>query len=291
MILRAKRAEGRLLERPDEYFSREKIIKILELNPAVGGIYEIAEMIADECELREFHKGEKFIVDGELIDDVFFILSGEANVIIKRDKGTIRKEPLQVGEMAAIKLGTRRSATLSVRTEKLYAAKITGDCFRQIQQKYSGFTDRLNADLQARFRERIDSVKAYKESVAPRWLVVSLASSLIASLSFWYFAPNDWTAFASVLGALALGIAVFIIIQMFNPAFIWRRAFLITLLSFISMVAFDRLVQVKFDGSFGTISFDYVSKGADQDWPLMVIIYLIFAFVMLLCAYNDNMEK
>ena len=106
---------------------RARRVAVLLNNPAVGGNQEIAELIADSCEVLCFTRGQYLIEQDDIGDDVFYLLAGEADIVLNGEKITYRQAPTQVGEMAARSPGKARSASVSARSKVLVVAKISGD--------------------------------------------------------------------------------------------------------------------------------------------------------------------
>ena len=111
-----------LKPRPDPMagFSRpdadERIRSTLARNPAIGGDLDIVNELISEGEVVGFLQGDKIMEQDTNGDEVVFLLSGEAEIIVNGRKCTFRDAPNQVGEMAAIEPGKARSATVQVRS-------------------------------------------------------------------------------------------------------------------------------------------------------------------------------
>lgn len=252
---------------------RARRVSVLLDNPAVHKNQEIAERIADNCEVLCFTKGHHFIEQGDISDDVFYLLAGEANILLNGEKITYREAPTQVGEMAARAQGKTRTASVSARTRLLVVARVKGQKFLEIEANYPEFRDRLSVELEARFRERLTAQKVYAENNSLIWPLISIAASIILGLLVWTFvAPDSWTLKARALASIAAGFTSFMIVLMRNPAFIWRHLAFFIGIATVGYVVMGRQVRLIADGTpFETVSFELISDTGDESWQTLFI--------------------
>jgi CRP-like cAMP-binding protein len=84
----------------------------------------LAEKFAKVGEIIEFQNDEILIVDGAEDTDVYFILEGEAEVLIKNNRVAVRKSGDTIGEMAMVDPSAPRSATVKA-MGNVIALKVT----------------------------------------------------------------------------------------------------------------------------------------------------------------------
>jgi CRP/FNR family cyclic AMP-dependent transcriptional regulator len=95
----------------------------------------MAEALAASGKLVSFVIGDAIISQGADDNDVYFILVGQADVLVNNRAVAIRKTGDSVGEMAILNPTEPRSATVIARTD-LVALKVTEPDFYQIAEKY-----------------------------------------------------------------------------------------------------------------------------------------------------------
>ena len=267
---------------------RSQRVSILMGNPAVGKNSAIANHIADICEVLCFERGHKFIEQGNNGDDVFFLLSGEANIILNGQKITYRESPTQVGEMAARAPGKLRTATVAARSKVIAVGKISGEQFRNIEETHPDFRDRLTVELEARYRERLNAQEVYAENTAVVWTLISIAAAILLGLTVWKFAvPDSWSTASQALLSIAAAFLGFLLTLTRNPVFLWRNGAYFIAIATVGYVLLGRQIRLKAEGGpFETASFELVSDGGEESWQLllikigaMIILCAIFAFM------------
>lgn len=271
---------------------RARIRDTLLQNPAVSGEVAVADYLISQGKCVFFQKGETIIEHGKCDNDVYFLISGEVDIIFgvnrfKSKKAAIRKAPMQVGEMAAIELGKPRSATVRARSEEVAALCVPGTAFRQIWTSNAQFQQRLQVDLSARHREAISAKQIAEENNSASWFAISLGAAFFTSLVIWLFAiPSSWTASSKIVSSAGAGIIVFLFTLIRNPAFFWRRCFAITLLALIGTLTLDRFVSVEAQQGLGSLHIAINSGDGLTDWRAL----FVFTLVLGICAAMDYLK-
>lgn len=259
----------------------------LKKNPSVGGDREIAEIIADNCEVLCFRKGDAFIKQGDIGDDVFYILAGEANIVLNKRKITYREAPTQVGEMAA-RSGKGRTATVSARSDLLVVAKLSGEKFREIEASFPNFKERLSVELEARFRERLTAQKVYAEGLAPIWTIASIVVGIGTAVLTWYVSPDNWESSLKVATAFLAGVAFFMVAMIANPAYRWRNLATLVGASMVGYVFLGRHISITADGAnFANARLELISQGAEQSDFAFSITILALLIIFAVSAAMD----
>src|SRR2546423_7815610 len=114
---------------------RPRLIEALRNQFLVNGDSTVAEELANVATLAEHPSGHAFIVQDATDNDIYLILAGEVAIVINRRELLFRAAGLNVGEMALIDVGARRSASVVCRDE-VVVAKITEADFTRIADKY-----------------------------------------------------------------------------------------------------------------------------------------------------------
>ena len=252
---------------------RARRVSVLLNNPAVGGNQEIAELIADSCDMLCFTHGQYLFEQDDIGDDVFYLLAGEADVVLNGEKITYRQAPTQVGEMAARSPGKARTASVSARSKVLVVAKLSGGAFREIELNHPEFAARLTVELDARYRERLAAQKVYAENNSVVWTLISLAAAIIVGLAVWTFAiPRNWSTAAGAIASIGAGFVGFLLTLLRNPAFIWRHLAYFIGIATVGFVVLGRQIRLITDGApFETATFEIVSDSGDENWQTLLI--------------------
>ncbi len=95
---------------------RGALVEALMQQRIVQNERSIAEKLADAGALVEFSPGDTLVVQRGSDTDVFFIISGETNVFINNREVATRSAREVIGEMVAVDLSARRSATVKAKT-------------------------------------------------------------------------------------------------------------------------------------------------------------------------------
>ena len=109
---------------PSQFDDKNRLIEALCEQEIVNHDREVASELADVVQILECNNNDVLITQNHLTTELYFILSGEVHVHVNGRKKAIRKKGQQVGEMALIDPGAKRSATVSVGTTNTTVAKI-----------------------------------------------------------------------------------------------------------------------------------------------------------------------
>ena len=270
---------------------KDRINDTLLENPAVRCDQTIVDRLILDGETVFFMKGDTIIQQGGQDSDVYFLLSGEVDIVFNSQRGSIREAPNQVGEMAAIELGKKRTASVVARSNEVATLRVPGTVFRELLATNQRFLQFLQIEMSARHRERIVAASVAKENYTVIWFLVSIAAGLVTALAASYFIVlPDWTTSARSMLSFGLGLAVFVVTLLHNPAFFWRRSFLLVLLAMIGTFALDRFVSIEATRGFGSLQFGIAVADGETDWKMDSIKAVLFLFVLLLCAYMDKLN-
>ena len=199
--------------------------KTLRENRAIRGNVAIVDRLMELGEIVFFRKGDRLIHEGDQDNDVYFLLSGEVDIVFKRQLGSKRVAPNQIGEMAAIELGSKRSASVYALTNEVAALKVTGRRFNELWTDNPEFQQNLQIEMTARHRERIAAGEVAKRNNSSAWFWISVGVGLALCLLAWlFFIPETWTLDARSAATAMTGLAAFIFMLLHNPAFFWGDA-------------------------------------------------------------------
>lgn len=272
--------------------AEDRIQKTLMQNPAIGGDEKIVAQIMSVGGLVGFHQGDKIIKQGSIDDDVYFLLAGEADVLVDGRKRTFRGAPNQIGEMAAIEPGKARSATNQVRSETVCAWRIPGGKFRKVWSEQVEFKGRLQVEMASRHREQLAAGQVAKENMSLLWFGVSVGAAIVVASIVWLaIKSGDWTLAARSVstGGTAIGTFLFVLLQ--NPAYIWRRSFSVLLWCLVGKSVLDTSISITASQGFSSLQFELLPSGAPANIATSIGTSLPIILVMVMCLWKDHMEN
>lgn len=132
---------------------KRKLVTALLEHVIVNGDEEIAKVIAEKAELRQYGPGDDIIKQDGHDSDMFFIIAGAANVLVNGRVVAKRSAGHHVGEMALIDPTAKRSATVKA-SELTVAAVLTEPVFSELGDKSPKLWRRIAIELASRLRER-----------------------------------------------------------------------------------------------------------------------------------------
>lgn len=124
-----------MIERFQGPVGRRLLVSALITQKLVGGNTALAEALADVAELVEFQAGATLIEMGACDNDVFLLLSGSVDILVKGTNVATRTANDIVGEMAAVDPTMPRSATV-VASTTVVAAKVTEPQLSAVSQRH-----------------------------------------------------------------------------------------------------------------------------------------------------------
>lgn len=252
----AKRKEDKKSISSFEGESGEKrLLEVVLRNLAISGDENIARQLLAVGELKQFDRGETMIQQGHSDDDVYVLIIGDVEIVTKGQKLAIRRSPAQVGEMAAITPGQNRTASVVVRSDEVVALKIAGSDYRDIWKSNTEFSQRLQVELSARMEERINAGKVERENSALLWTFISIG--LAAASAFACYFTFDFSAFEEsgrILVSALAGLVIFIIAQLLNPAYIYRRLIGVLIAALVGKIWLERPISFSLESDLGDAS-------------------------------------
>lgn len=266
-----------------------KIRSVLSKNPAIDTDTSIVDAFVDAGEMVFFRCGEKIIEEGQTDDDVYLLVAGKVDIVFKRQLGSIREAPNQVGEMAAITPGSVRSANVIANSDEVAALKIPGHIFYQIWDSNPRFQKLLHVEMTARHRERIHAGDIAKRDNSLSWFLVSLGAGLCVGVVVWLVCRIlDWTTSAQIVSALTATITTFVFMLVHNPAFFWKRCAGLVVFSIVGAAALDHFVMIDATGGFEELQ---VSLGTNPNPEGLVGTFYTNAGLLgalIVCALMDR---
>lgn len=112
------------------------LIVALQSCPLVEHSEALASRLADVGQVVSFDAGDVIMTQGADDNDVFFILVGQAEVMVNGRHVAIREARDTIGEMALLSPTEPRSATVTARTE-VVALKVSEPDFHQVAEEHT----------------------------------------------------------------------------------------------------------------------------------------------------------
>ena len=124
-----------LLDRFAGKAGRRFRIEALAAQRLVAGNLELAEEVADRAEVLAVSAGQTLILQGAADSDIYFILSGNFDVLVNGLRVAVRGAGDHVGEMAAVRPAQKRSATVTALDDAI-VAKVSEEAFANLGSRH-----------------------------------------------------------------------------------------------------------------------------------------------------------
>ena len=132
---------------------RTRLISALRKQIILHDNENLCTELADQADLVQLECGDSVIAQGDIDDEIYFILAGRLSIVVNGREVAIRKPREHVGEMTLIDSSARRSATV-VANEQSVVAKISEAAFRILADKHPRVWHLITAELCERLRQR-----------------------------------------------------------------------------------------------------------------------------------------
>lgn len=109
--------------------------------------------LAEQAELLELKPKENVIKQGDVDDDIYFLLAGQLSIVVNGREVAIRNPGEHVGEIAVLDSSAERSATV-VAIEQSVVAKMSAPSFSVFANKYPRVWRLIAVELSRRLRQR-----------------------------------------------------------------------------------------------------------------------------------------
>lgn len=174
---------------------RPLLIEVLRKQDIVQHDPAVATALADAGTLIEFEPGTNIVTQNATDNSVFFLVAGEATLLVNERFFGTRSEGTCIGEMAAIDPAAPRSATIQAKT-KVVALEVKEPAFRQALEDHPIAYKPLAQLLAQRLRQRSRFVQPPNPQpvlfVGSSAEAVSIANELQACLKHDAFQTIVW---------------------------------------------------------------------------------------------------
>ena len=154
---------------------RRRLLDLLREQKIVQGSDALAEELSKLVEIKNLRAGDVLIEEGRDDTDLYFILDGVFNVIVRGKRIGQRSAGTQVGEMAAVQPGQRRSATVVAFSDSM-VAKLTEVDLVALGMKFPDIWRQIARELARRLLERNRFIAMSREKI--RVFIVSSVEAL-----------------------------------------------------------------------------------------------------------------
>jgi predicted nucleotide-binding protein len=154
---------------------RRRLLDLLREQKIVQGSDALAEELSKLVEIKNLRAGDVLIEEGGDDTDLYFILDGVFNVIVRGKRIGQRSAGTQVGEMAAVQPGQRRSATVVAFSDSM-VAKLTEVDLVPLGMKFPDIWRQIARELARRLLERNRFIAMSREKI--RVFIVSSVEAL-----------------------------------------------------------------------------------------------------------------
>lgn len=153
-----------MIERFQGPDGRRLLLGALLKHKMVAGNAQLAEAVADQAELLGFARGEPLIRAGGTDNDLFALLAGSVDILVKGSHMAVRSSGDVVGEMAAVDPSMPRSADV-VATSPVVAAKITEPQLSDLGQHHPEVFRHLAVLMAQKLNQRNDKVRGASDRI------------------------------------------------------------------------------------------------------------------------------
>jgi len=151
------------------------LVEALLRQQVIANDRAIADDVAQVGQLLEFEPGQRLIEQGGVDRAIYFLLAGEARVIINGVRMHTRGAGVTVGEMSALNSTIARSATIEAEKETA-AWRITHVRLEEVADQHPQLWKRLAVDLAGRLEQRNKYVN--RANVEPRLFIMCSTEAL-----------------------------------------------------------------------------------------------------------------
>lgn len=208
-------------------------------NELVAGNEEIADIIFSEAKLVTHNRGHLLIKEGDEEDIVYFILKGSVSVQNEVRHLADKQVPETVGEMAAKRVGSKRSADVRISSDTAQFLALSGLKFRQLMDDYPTFKNNLELAIDTMNREKIAQLGETNPKGQLPWVIISALVSLVVVGVVGAVMLNEGYSWkTTAMAAVGFGTISFVMILLLNPALIYRNMFRLSSFMLISLIAY-----------------------------------------------------
>jgi CRP/FNR family cyclic AMP-dependent transcriptional regulator len=154
---------------------RRRLLDLLREQRMVQGSDALAEELSKLVEIKDLRAGDVLIEEGGDDTDLYFILDGVFNVLVRGKRIGQRSAGTQVGEMAAVQPGQRRSAMVVAFSDSL-VAKLTEADLVALGMKFPDIWRQIARELSRRLLERNRFIALSREKI--RVFIISSVEAL-----------------------------------------------------------------------------------------------------------------
>lgn len=140
-------------ERYESEHGKRMLLEAIKTNDLVERDEQLAAKLVEKGTLLEIKHGGRFIEQGAVDNDLYLIVSGQADVFVNERHVASRQTRNYVGEMALIDPAARRSATVVARGD-LVLLQLTEPAFHEVAQAFPTVWKPIALVIADRLRQR-----------------------------------------------------------------------------------------------------------------------------------------
>jgi predicted nucleotide-binding protein len=152
-----------MIERFEGAVGRPALEEVLLDQKLVQGSVELARHLAEVGSLVELDQGQVLIEQGAEDTDVFFIITGQVQIKVHDREVATRRQGEHVGEMAALVVTAKRSATV-IATEPSIALRVSANAFKAAADDHPRIWQCVTRQLVERLNQRNNMVRPAHQS-------------------------------------------------------------------------------------------------------------------------------
>jgi hypothetical protein len=262
--------------------NRDKRRQVLLRSNLVNGDEALADAILNASTIQVFSARSLIISSGETDDCAYIILEGAVSVRVNGQLVDSKGQSDSIGELAARRAGSPRTADVRVSSAKLVVLKLEGKKFRALLEQHEAFRTNLESLVDTMNREKIAQLGTRRS--VEHWGLISALVGIGLGIAT-HFALNEFSF------SLAVAVTGFLLCQLRNPAFRYRMMAGSVLTALIGFVLFGSL---SWSLSASGEVFEPFGIDVSADSTVELYTYLIGSVILLIafgfCILADRRE-
>lgn len=151
-----------MIERFEGPAGHRHVLEVMRNQTLVEHNDALAQSLIDASTLVTYKPGTNIVTQGATDNDVYFILAGEAEVLVNGRQVATRKAQDAIGEMTLLNPASTRSATLRALTE-VVVLKVSEPAFQEVAEKFPRVWKTIATVINQRLRQRGEFLNAPNE--------------------------------------------------------------------------------------------------------------------------------
>ena len=263
--------------------NKDKRREVLLRSNLVNGDEKLADAILNAATIQVFSARSLIISADDTDDCAYIILEGTVSVRVNGQLVDKKGQSDSIGELAARRAGSPRTADVRVSSSKLVVLKLEGRKFRALLEQHETFGTNLESLIDSMNREKIAQLGQRRLPV--NYLFVAATVAFMSGIA-------SYLLIAHMGIALIVSATAFLLAQTLNPAFSYRlmaKSVLGALIGYIFLGGASWGWNAS-GNLFVPIGVDVAANGS-VDFPTFVAGLVALVLALGLCVLADRLTN